>query len=111
MAAAKCRPRSVILSASEGSLRWRFDDRTVLTDPASLVRSLCPSRTGVVYAVRDDAAPWPLFQNAGVITDQRISYGGGFASEPLLQPSAEAVPEIPRTLIEKSLRQIDSPVL
>ena len=53
----------------------------------------------------------PLFQNGGVITDQRISYGGSFASEPLLQPRAEAVPEIPRALFEKSLRQIDSAVL
>lgn len=52
-----------------------------------------------------------LFQNAGVITDQRISHGGSVASEPLLQPGAEAVPEIPWPLFEKSFRQIDSAVL
>ena len=45
------------------------------------------------------------------MTDQRIGNGGGFASNPLLQPSAEAAPEIPRALFEKSFRQIDSAIL
>ena len=79
------------------------------------MRSLCPSRTGLVYAVRMTPLLGPplclLFQNAGVITDQRIGYGGSFASEPLLQPVAEAVSEIPGALFEKSFRQIDSAVL
>jgi len=45
------------------------------------------------------------------MTDQRVGYGGGFASEPLLQPGAKPVPERPWPLIEKSFRQIDSAVL
>src|SRR2546430_6945951 len=52
-----------------------------------------------------------LIQNAGVVANQRVGYSRGFASEPLLQPAAEAVPEISRTFFEKSLRQVDSAVL
>ena len=52
-----------------------------------------------------------LVQNAGVVANQRVGYGGGFASEPLLQPAAEAMSERAGTLLEKSFRQIESAVL
>ena len=53
---ATCRPRSVILSASEGSLRWRLDDRTSLTVTAPLVRSLSV-RAGLALSMRFKMTP------------------------------------------------------
>jgi len=52
-----------------------------------------------------------LLQDAGVMTDQRISDSGCFASKPLLQPTAKPLPECAGALFEKSFRQIESAVL
>src|SRR5207249_4017608 len=49
-----------------------------------------------------------LVQDAGVMADQGISYGGGLTSEPELQPSAEPMAECARSFFKKSFRQIDS---
>ena len=52
-----------------------------------------------------------LVQNARIMARQRVGDSRCFAPEPLLQPSAESMPKNPRTLLEKSFRQIDSAVL
>ena len=55
--------------------------------------------------------PSTLFQNAGVMTDQRIGYSWRFTLKPLLQPRAKPMAEGARTLLEESFRQIDPAIL
>jgi hypothetical protein len=44
----------VILSPSEGSHQRKSRHQTRLSNRSASARPLCPSRTGVVFAVRDD---------------------------------------------------------
>src|SRR5207248_9316737 len=83
-----------------------FAAHALTSSSATAGRSICDR------PIVRGSAPFPgLIQNAGVMADQGVGHGRCFAPEPLLQPTAEAMPEIPRPLLDKSFREIDSAVL